>query len=90
MLTQASYVIKSRAWIAWLIFLLSGVPFLLIITENPEDKASQLFLVISFILWFLLYITTRYINIYIDHEKMIISNLVGKKTVLWKDISIQQ
>ena len=29
MLTQATYVIKSRAWIAWLIFLLLGVPFLL-------------------------------------------------------------
>jgi len=88
MLTQASYVIKSRAWIAWLIFLLLGVPFLLIIIENPDNKASQLFLVISFLFFFLLYITTRYINIYIDHEKMIISNLVGKKTVLWKDISI--
>jgi len=88
MLTQAPYVIKSRAWIAWLIFLLLGVPFLLIIIENPDNKASQLFLVISFLFFFLLYITTRYINIYIDHEKMIISNLVGKKTVLWKDISI--
>jgi len=49
MLTQASYVIKSRAWIAWLIFLLLGVPFLLIIIENPDNKASQLFLVIFFL-----------------------------------------
>ena len=49
MLTQTPYVIKSRAWIAWLIFLLLGVPFLLIIIENPDNKASQLFLVVSFL-----------------------------------------
>ncbi len=43
MLTQASYVIKSRAWIAWLIFLLLGVPFLLIIIENPDIKPRNFF-----------------------------------------------
>jgi|GEM_PF-2176057 len=86
MLTQASYTIKSRAWVAWLLFLLIGGPFVIVLIMNPNDKVSQLFFAISLVFCFLLYISTKHIRIYLDEEKMIISDLIRKRTVLWDDI----
>lgn len=88
MLTQASYTIHARAWLAWTILLLTALPLILAQILSPtDDKRFLPFIILIIIFCSILYATTKKIKIYIDEDKMVISDLLKKKTILWTDIS---
>ncbi len=86
MLPQASYIIRARAWLAWTILLLSALPIALSQTLHSYDRGAIAFLFLSFLFCLILYITIKKIQIYIDDDKMVISDLLRKRTLLWADV----
>lgn len=88
MLTQASYTIHARARLAWAILLITALPLSLAeILDSNHDKRFLLFIMLLILLCFILYATTKKIKIYIDEDKMVISDFLKNRTLLWTDVS---
>jgi hypothetical protein len=63
-----------------------GAPWILVLSSDPQDKAALAFLLLAVVFCLFLLITSRYITIYLDEEKMVVSDALRKRTVFWADV----
>jgi hypothetical protein len=87
MLLLESYTIKPRIWPVLLIFVLSGIPAMIIILTEPKKVAGMYLLGATCVFCLLPILYTRFFKIAIDDESLTFQFLGRRRTMLWKDVS---
>lgn len=87
MLLQSSYTIKARTWPVWIIFSMIGIPAMLLMILDPQEKAGPYLFVAACIFSLLVLGLSKTFRIYIDNEVLIFTAYGKKRQVKWSELT---
>ncbi len=80
------YLLKARKGPVWILFGIMGGPWIFVLASDPRDRVAPAFLVLAGLFCLVLLVMSRYITIYLDNEKMVVSDAVRRRTVFWSEV----
>ena len=86
MLPVSSQIFYARKWPVLVIFIILGLPFIILKILGNQDRGLDLFLLIDIIFCFLLFVWAKYMSIFIDDHGIEFRILFKKRFMAWRDI----
>jgi hypothetical protein len=81
-----TYLLKARKWPVWILFAIMGGPWIFVLASDPHDRVALAFLLLAGCFCLLLLFMSKFITIYLDDEKMVVSDAWRKRTLYWSDV----